>query len=119
LFNFVSVVSLLLFVATVVVWVRSFWRADYLYFTKESIRMDGPIHRRHADWAYGLLLMDGTVQFDRRKDAPRDDGWSFEGLRSGESGPWDWGDVDIAGDAKDGVRAVGFTEPTDHWWLFG
>jgi len=125
IFFLASLLSLLLCLATVVLWVRSYWRADYLYFTKERVRIDGQFRTLHADWAIGLLLMNGTVQFDRQKDVRRDhvlnvrrDGALIEGIHSATSGPWDWGEIDIAGDTREFVDNVGFAAPTERWWLF-
>ena len=114
--SLVSLLLLLLCVATVVLWVRSYRQAGYVYFTHQIVWQRGMLH---ADWAYGLLLKEGTVQFERRRDVRRDH-VTAENIRSGFSGPWDWGEVNITTEGgRDVVGDVGFTDPAEHWWIFG
>jgi hypothetical protein len=72
-----------------------------------------------ADRAYGLLLIHGIVQFDRHENVRRRQYTSGDFIRSGSSGPWNWGEVDITGEGKWVAEDVGFGEPTETWGPFG
>jgi hypothetical protein len=90
LFTLMAVLSLLLCVATCVMWARSYYRADFLY------------HTTYADMrptALGILDFAGIVQCEIATDTdihntfPSGQGWSQV-----KSGGWDWGSASADAD---------------------
>ena len=79
LFNLAAAVSLLLCVATVALWVRSYWSANYVYYTVPGAA------RSLDSTSLGMMQRRGVVQLERWRNG--------DGARSGKGtdGRWTWG----------------------------
>jgi hypothetical protein len=98
LFNFISLVSILLFVATAAIWTRSQWRWDHQFHDV-------------GRWSIGLNSCEGVTEADA---GPADTLLSYESLRSGLYPPC------YAEDIPSGVmcsnRLGQFVYSNDHPW---
>jgi hypothetical protein len=87
LFTLAAVVSAVLCVAACVVCVRSYWRAEWLYYRRNAPEAE-PV-------SYGVMTDRGVLQLERYTGADLFD-WYSPSLHSRSHGPWQWGYVDVA-----------------------
>jgi hypothetical protein len=126
-----SVLSLILSIAILLLWMNSYRTARWLYYTHNSFTVVNGRPWTHPT-NYGILLRRGTLQADRwlngdihnhqgdpvvtKFGVPVDAGWS-----SGCRGGWDWGSVGLRNEWGDVllIFRIDPQEPQATWGPFG